>query len=73
MPRLTPRDLVAIILSISILAHPLGMVWLRYMLDKPLLEPAASMTEAIIVATLAVVAGYLAGPDRRPPNGRNGT
>lgn len=60
--RLTPRDLVAIILSVSILLHPLMMLVLRFALDAPLLAPAANMTEAIIVATLAVVAGYLAGP-----------
>lgn len=70
---MTPRDVVAIILSVSILLHPLATVGLRYLLEAPLLEPAANMLEAIIVATLAVVAGYLAGGDRRPPNGRNGT
>jgi hypothetical protein len=68
---MTARDIVAIILSVSILLHPLITVVMRAVFDAGVSGPAAEALQAIVVATLAVVAGYLAGPDRRPP-GANG-
>jgi len=66
---MTARDIVAIILSVSILLHPIMMLVLRVFIGQSVSGPGAEALQAIVVATLAVVAGYLAGGDRPKPPG----
>jgi hypothetical protein len=57
---MAPRDIVAIILAAGLLMHPLAVVVSLALLGRPLTQIGGETLEAIEVATLAVIAGYLA-------------
>lgn len=63
---MTPRDIVAIILSAGLLMHPLAVIVSLALLGIPMSQIGGETLEAIEVATLAVIAGYLA---QRPDAG----
>lgn len=54
-----PQDIVALVLAASVLLHPIATIIALALWGKTLTQIGGETLEAIQVATLAVLAGYL--------------
>lgn len=62
----TPRDVIVLLLVLGIIMHPVGVVVVLLWAGRPLSEVGASAVEQILVAMIAVIAGYVAGKNTSP-------
>lgn len=56
-----PRDVVVLLLVAALVINPLATLMMVWALGRPITEAGTAAIEQILIAIIAVVAGYVAG------------